>query len=369
MNRRAATTQGLLALAGLIAAYFTWQREPSLDNGQAYILDITKGELQSIRYEELEPVAKPEADDKNAKPKDAPAPAEPKVRDWVELTSTKEDAGRAVWMRLAGKEGSNVALPSGHPMVQTAVPERLVRGNESAEKMWDLFSPFSASRALGKLDAEKVKDLGLDQPKKRLKVTFKGVTKTFTLAPAPPGGTDPYVRDDEDGMVYIVARQILSDFQAARTNMTQRKLHGFIMADVDKVVITASGKKKEFQFRRFDGRPGGELLPASAPDKPDQTAGNWHERVFALFPAEVLGKGEKPAAGEPKVVVRIEYLYRNKLVGWLDLGRSGGEAGTAGAAPSPVQTFARSEFTAGWMTLSPDAQNLVSEGETTFGAP
>ena len=365
MNRRAATTQGLLALAGLIAAYLTWQREPSLDSGQTYVLDINKNDLQKIRYEELEPVPKadPPADPKTP----TPAAAPPKVLDWIELTRTQEDDGNAVWMRLAGKEGGNVPLPSGHPMVQQSVPERLVRGNDGAEKMWELFSPWKAARALGKLDATKLKDLSLNEPRKRLKITFKGVTKTFTLAPPPPGGTDPYVRDEEDGSVYIVARQILTDLQAARTNMTQRKLHAFIAPDMDKLVITANGKKKEFAFRRFDGRPGGELLAAATPGKPDQTASNWHERVFALFPADVLGKDEKPAAGDPKVVVKIEYFYRNKRIGWLDLGRTGGEP--AAAAAPRTEAFARSEFTAGWMTLSADAQNLVSEGETLFGGP
>jgi hypothetical protein len=364
VNRRAATTQGLLALAGLIAAYFTWQREPSLDSGQAYVLDITKNELQSIRYEELETPTV--ADPKETKP----APIAPlKVRDWVELTSTKEEDGPAVWMRLAGKEGGNVALPSGHPMVQTAVPERTVRGNDGAEKMWELFAPFKASRALGKLDATKLKTLDLDPPKKRLKVAFKGVTKTFSVAPAPPGGSDPYLRDDEDGTVYIIARQILSDLQAARSNMTQRKLHGFIVQDVDKIVITAKGKTKEFQFRRFDGRPGGEMFSAATPDKPDQTAGNWHERVFSLFPAEVLGKGEKPAAGEPQLVLHIDYFYRNKKIGWLDLARTGGTppAGAPEGSAPRSESFARSEFSAGWMTLSADAQGLVSEGEGLFG--
>jgi hypothetical protein len=365
VNRRAATIQGLLALSGLTAAYFTWQREPSLDSGQAYVLDINKNELQSIRYEELDLPAP--VDPKDPKPAQA---ATAKVRDWIELTSTKEDDGPAVWMRLAGKEGGNVALPSGHPMVQTEVPERTVRGNDGAEKMWELFAPFKATRALGKLDAEKLKALDLDAPKKRLKVTYKGVTKTYSLAPAPPGGSDPYVRDDEDGNVYVIARQILSDLQAARTNLTQRKLHGFIIQDIDKLVITAKGKTKEFKFRRFDGRPGGELLSATNPDKPDQTAGNWHERVFSLFPADVLGKGEKPSAGEPLVVLHIEYFYRNKKTGWLDLATTGGTptAGSTGAPPR-TEAFARSEFTAGWMTLSADAQALVSEGESLFGSP
>ncbi len=381
MTRRAATIQGLLALAGLFAAYLTWQREPSLEGGQAFVLDITKSELTMIRYEELDRVAKPQ-DTQQDKTKDKPEgdkankdvkpEAKPEVtatvRDWVEITSTKAAEGPAVWVRLSGKEAPNVALPSGHPVVQTAVPERLLRGGSSAEKMWELFAPLRASRALGVLDADTLKDLGLAEPKKRLKVTFKGVTKSFSLAPAPPGGTDPYVRDDEDGRVYLVPRQILTDFQAAKSNLVERRFHNFLLQDVDKIVISSAGKKKEFQFRNFEGRPGGELFPADAPDRADQTASNWHERVFALFPAEVLGKDEKPVGGPPKQAVRIDYLYRGKPVGWLELSRAGNAEGGESAAGTPrSEALARSEFTAGWVTLSPDAQNLLSEGESMFG--
>lgn len=363
MTRRAATIQGLLALAGLVAAYLTWQREPSLESGQAYVLDITKSELQTVRYEELDRVAPSKApDDKTATP-----PPEVKVRDWVELSSTTLDDGRAVWVRLAGRGGASVDLPSGHPVVQTAIPERTVRGNDGADKLWTLFAPLKASRALGVLDADKLKDLGLAEPKKRVTVTYKGITKTFDLAPPPPGGTEPYVRDVEDGQVYIVARQILTDFQAARSNLVERKLHAFALQDIDKLVITANGKKKEFQFRRFENRPGGDLLPAETPEKPDQTAGNWHDRVFALFPADVLGKDEKPASGEPTVVVRVEYFYRGKPLGHLDLARVGASsAGSEGSTPTG-EVLARSEYSAGWMTLAVDAQALVAEGESLFG--
>lgn len=372
MTRRAATIQGLLALAGLFAAYLTWQREPSLDTGEAYVLDINKNELTAVRYEELEQVAKPT---------DAPAAADASkdkqkaggaalnkdvvVRDWVELSSIKDPNGPVVWVRFAGKEGSNVALPSGHPVVQTAVPERQLRGNESALKMWEGFTPWKATRALGVLEGDKLKDLGLLEPKRRIKVTFKGVTRSYSLVPAPPGGTDPYVRDEEDGRVYIVARQLLTDFQAAKSNLVEKRLHGFAVQDIDRLVITAGDKKKEFQFRRFEGRPGGELLPTGS-DKADQTAGNWHDRVFALFPAEVFGKDEKPAGGAPKTSVRIDYFYRGKPLGWVELARPE-DAAAGGSGAAGQQAYARSEFTAGWVSLSADALNLVSEGQSLFG--
>lgn len=379
MTRRAATTQGFLALAGLVAAYLTWQREPSLESGQSYVLDINKSELSLVRFEELDRQPKPKDDagaEKKAeneapadKKNEAPAETDVTAREWVELFSAKGNEGPVVWVRLSGKEGANVALPSGHPVVQTAVPERVLRGNDSAKALWEGFAPWRASRSLGVLDAEKLKDLGLAEPKKRLKITFKGVTRTYSLAPAPPGGTDPYVRDEEDGRVYIVSRNVLSDFQSAKTNLVERRLHNFLLQDIDQLVVTANGKKKEYRFRRFEGRPGGELFPSDAPDKADQSVGNWHDRVFALFPAEVLGRDEKPVGGPPKESLRLEYFYRGKPLGHLVLARAGNstDGGESASGTPRSEALARSEFTAGWITLSADAQNLLSEGETMFG--
>ncbi len=344
MNARAVTVQGGLALAGLVAAYFTWQRQPELAAGEVFAFDVTRNDLETVRY----------GDDE--------------VKNWAELSRGKDSNGALTWVRLSGVDATAVAFPSGHPYVPTKVPERLVRGNESAERVFESFAPLRATRALGVLDAGLLKDLGLDVTKKFIEVTARGNKRRFAIVPAPPGGNDPYIRDAADGRVYIIARHLMSDLQAASINLVERRLHSFRMEDVDRIEIAAAGKKREFiATRNDDSLPGVRLAPREAPDKPDQTAKNWHDRVFNLFPSEVLGKDELPPPAAPVVAIRLAYSSRGRALGWMELAR----AGTATAAVSTVdppqqssEIFGRSDFSAGWTKLPADAAALISEGET-----
>ena len=54
MNSRAVAIQGGLAVAALAAAYHTWQRDPEQSSGDALVLDITKNDLEKVRYEDQE---------------------------------------------------------------------------------------------------------------------------------------------------------------------------------------------------------------------------------------------------------------------------------------------------------------------------
>src|SRR6185369_14940631 len=128
-------------------------------------------------------------------------------------------AGSFVYVTLSGYDSSDAGLPSGHPGVVLKMPDRLVRGNESAQRLFDRFTPLRASRGLGALDSGKLKELGLETPKKTIEVTARGVKRKYAIVPAPPGGSDPYLKDLQDNKVYIVDRSILSDLQSARTNL------------------------------------------------------------------------------------------------------------------------------------------------------
>jgi len=351
MTRQGVIVQGVLALLGLAFAYSTWQRDPDLDSGQSIVIDITKKDLEKIRYEDGEST-------------------------FVELNAGQDDTGEFVLVTLSGKKGHNGPMPAGHPVVQTDVPERQLRGNDAALRMWKLFAPLQATRSLGVVDEAKQKSLGLDKTKKKIHVTYRGIKRSFAIAPPPPGGTEAYLRALDDGRVYLVSNQIHTDFNAAQSNMVDRRFHSFLLQEFDELIVRDGGgnEKKRFQFKRFaDGRPGGQLIPNGS-DASDTTAANWHERIFALFPAEVLGKGEVPAGGEPIVSMRLEYFYRGKRLGWTDLARSRDENAASAPAPTggsetPPRTsgMARSELTTGWVRLAVEAQALISEGETLFG--
>jgi hypothetical protein len=341
VNARAVAIQGGLAFGALVLAYATWQRPSESSSTNAFVLDLTKNDLEKIRFDDQE------------------------GKTWSELTRGDERDGSFVFVNLSGYDSSDAGLPSGHPGVVLKMPDRLVRGNESAQRLFERFSPLRATRALGVLDSGKLKELGLDAPKKTLEVTARGVKHKYAIVPAPPGGTEPYLKDLQDSRVYIVDRSILTDMQSARTNLVERRMHGFPIEEIDRVVIEAGGARRELSAGRIEKNyPGIKLAPIDAPDKPDETLKNWHDRVFSLAPTEVLGKGEKPASGVPVTALRLTYSSRGRPLGWMELARPPTDAiSPAAGTPAPTEVYARTEFTAEWVRLAPDAQNLLTEGE------
>jgi hypothetical protein len=324
MNGRALAVQGGLALAGLVAAYFTWQRPTELHEGEVIVLDATKHALQSVRFDDDE------------------------TKTWAELTRAKDYVNVHVSARPEG------------PQKQQATPERWLRGSENAQRALGRFAPLAATRALGVLDAPKLKELGLDTSKKTVTVTTRAGQRRFTIAPAPPGGSDPYLRDQADGRVFVVARPILTDLQNAHTNLADRRLHGFDQVEADRVQVSLGPSKREYRASRGEGR-GIILAPAAKPGSPDDSARTWHERVWTLWPAEILGRDEIPREGPPLPRLRVDYFGHGKNLGWIELAESATPTEAASTTAAKKTIYARTEFTVGWVKLSGDVQPIIDD--------
>lgn len=338
MTGKGVALQGGLALLGLAAAYLTWRRQPELQAGEVFVLDITKNDLSKVRFDDDE------------------------AKTFTELQLDRDDNGSFVALRLSRREPP--AAKTTTPTAGKPTPERLLRGSDAAKTLYERFAPLRATRALGVLDAAKLKDLGLATAKKHITVSTRSGQHAFDIAPAPPGGSDPYLRDQADGRVFVVSRSILSDFQAAATSLVEHHLHGFRLEDADRVAVTVGSNKKEFRVARTAEGHGVEIAWAATPDKPDATARAWHERAFALWPSESLGKGETPAEGEPQTNLRLDYFARGRSLGWVVLAEAPFSAveSVSSAAPAPKKTFyVKSEFTLGWAKLSGDTDTLVAD--------
>ena len=339
MTFRQVAVQGGLALGALVLAYVTWQRSPELAPDEVFVVDIGKSDLVSARFDDQEKST------------------------WVELGRSSDESGPFVSVYLgpqeqpvSGKPPKAEAKPEAKPEAKKT-PERLVRGSDAAEKLFTSFAPLRASRSLGILSAEKLKALGLDAAKKRITLVLRKGNRTFAIAPAPAGGTEPYLRDEQSGQVYLVARSLLSDFQSAASLLVERHVHSFRLEDVDRIGVSHGATKREFSVSRSER--GVQLAPASAPDKPDSAFKTWHDRVFATWPVEVLGKDEVPAQGAPQVELRVEYSLRGHRLGYIEIGKVEDVATTS---PSTKTTlFARSERTLGWFKLAADT--LLADGQ------
>ncbi len=331
MNARGAAVQSGLAALGLVVAYATWQREPERAAGDVVVIDANKSDVKKIRFEG--------GDNK-----------------WVELTRRQESGEEPrVWLKVS-------------PDAARKAPERELPGNDGAQRLWDKFAPLHATRALGVLEAAKLKEVGLEKPAKKLSVEAKGGRYDFVIGSPPFGGvSDPYVQDQHDKRVYVLGGGVISDLDSAGTRLIDRALHSFKPGDWDSITVTAGGKTRTLTVTNPEVAAQTKLLAKSG--KPDDMAKNWHDRIWRFFVTDVLGKGENPAAGTHEISCKVSYSFRGKPRGFLEIGRvaatapaPASQSASSQPPPAPVTEFwARSEHTASWNKLPTSADEITKE--------
>ncbi len=342
MKPRGALLQGALALIGLGAVYVTWQKPEQPSSDEVVILDLPRGDLHRIRYQD--------------------------GTRWIELERRADPSGAAYWVRHAKVEAApenrdgGLALLSSSPQDKT--PPRELRANNAAEKVYERFEPFRASRALGSLDPAKLRELGLEGSVKILELEGRTGKHRFKISTTVLGAGSPYLQSELDGRVYLLGNPAVSDLESAPVRLVDRTLHAFKVADFDGFTVKAGNKQREFVARTVSPNAA-VVAPRSAPNKPDEFARNWHDKIWRLVVLEVLGKGEVPPTGEPSVVVRIDYFKKGSKVGWLELARPG----AAAAASANKELYARSEHTAGWVKLHAAVEEIIKEAAKIASEP
>jgi len=375
MKARGAAVQGTLALLGLAAAYATWQRPADkATGGEVVVLDLARNDLQRVRYEDgpklielerrddgtekglwLHLATREAAGDGGAVGADAGFPGATSDR--------RRDAGVVAERPDAGTRAADRASAAA-PAREAKQPDREVRANDTAEKLFDRFAPLRASRALGVLDDAKRRELGLESSKKRLEVFARGGRQaSYVVAVSALGAGAPYLQSDQDKRVYLLSGSIATDLDAASTRLVDRRLHLFKPSDYDSLLVKVDDKQRELLQLSGDGQPQ-KLASSKTPTKPDDFARNWHDRIWRLVVTEVLGKAEVPSSGEPSVAIRIDYRSRQKPVGWIELSHP--RTATSGPAP---EIYARTEHTAGWVKVHAIGEDLVKEGKKVVAEP
>jgi hypothetical protein len=353
MTGRALAVQSGVAVLGLVVVYATWQRAPEQAPGAVTVIDASKSDVTLIHFE----------DEASA----------------VDLTrgDTGDEAG--VWLHLVTKPKAETkpdpkdpkAAAKPEPKPTPPPPPRDLPGAENAKKLYEQFAPLVSLRAFGALDAGKLKELGLDNPKRKLEVTVKGAVRRYDIGqPSVQTAGEAFLRDTRDGRVYLMPRNILSELQNA-SHMVDRRLHTFDLTDFDRIKLTAGGKSKEFVQLGRESRATAGFAAAKTPDKRDQTAKNWHDSLWRIFPTELLGKGEQVPGGKPTVALRVDYADGKDSVGWVEIARAEGVA-PAGAVSEDAapkgELYIRSEHTAGWNKI-PSGGQLIPDAEKLIAAP
>jgi hypothetical protein len=244
-----------------------------------------------------------------------------------------------------------------------------VRGNADALKLADRFAPLVSPRAFGVLSGPKLKELGLDAPTRHLEVVVRGDTRKYDVGVALNAQNgEAFLRDARDGRIYLMPRQLLSELTNGK-RLVDPRLHTFDTREFDRVTLTMNGKRREYVHLGRENFQTDGYASVKTPDKRDQTAKNWLDELWRTFPSEVLGKGEDPKGGPPKIAFRVEYTEKGKPVGWIEIARAQTPAEESSSSPSSDSVdniYARSEHSVGWSRLH-SGDMLVSDAEKLVG--
>lgn len=345
MKTRSAAIQFVLALVALIAAYVTWQRpaKDAVKTESVVIADASRTSLERVRYEDGVRAVE----------------LEKKDRFLVTLSFLPGkrpvfDAGISVIELDAGVDGG----VDGGPM-QVAVkppepaPDRTVFANDRAETIWARLTPFEGSRALGQLSKEKLDEVGLTSSERKLELQISGLTRRFTISRPVSGLIGNYAQDEKSGDVWVISSSLFNDLDPNSQVLVDRRLHQFKQAEYDAFVVQSGGKDASFVQSGAEIPQTTKVARAATPDKPDELAKNWHDKIWnRLIVTEVLAAGENPKAGPVETQLTIQYTFKGKSKGFLELG-----------VDPQKGTWARSENTPGWVSIHQGSEEIILEGQ------
>lgn len=346
MKARSAALQGGLALAGLVAAYVTWQRPKDSGKPESVtIVDASKNSLERVRYEDGTRLVEVEKKGRLMVTL-AYLPGKRPVFDaGVPVLDGGTDGGTD-----GGIDGGMAAPPPTKPL--EPAPDRTVFANDRADTLWAKLTPFEGTRALGTLPKEKLDEVGLSGSERKLELQVAGQKRRFTISKPVSGLVGNYAQDEANGNVFLISSSLFNELDPNSQLLVDRRLHLFKPPEYDAFTVKIDGKTASFVSTGFDIPATAKVARAATPDKADELAKNWHEKIWnRLIVTEVLAAGEVPKAGEPIVRLRIDYTLKAQPKGWLELAQDP----TGG-------TWARSENTPGWVSVHQGTEEMILEG-------
>lgn len=182
----------------------------------------------------------------------------------------------------------------------------------AGEKLADALGPLKALRALGKVGDDRAAEFGLAEPEATVVVKVAGADHKLSIGSATPGGGDRYVKDADNGEVYVLKGEPIRNLESADSLLLERELHEWKEVDVQKARVEAGGKGRDLVRGGADAKR--FWADAASPDANDETLGNWMSKLDRLRPTEFALTG--PAGAVP--VLRVEYGGKKPL-GWAEL--------------------------------------------------
>lgn len=362
--QRSLWAHGLVLVVASGLAWTTWTREETPVHLTRERVQVWPGrieQLESVRFETS--------------------------KQTVEIVANKDDAGRWYVVRVdrevpgktppppqdapqdAGEagEGGEAAKPAAPPAPAPEREKKSFVGVTEADKLAESLAPLLALRAVGRIEGDRDKEFGFDEPLGTLHVRLGGKEQVLVFGGVTPGGADRYARVKETGEVFAVPGDLVRRLEHAETRLLERDLNDFGEQKPDRVAISAGDRSRELVS--VEGKLDG-WADAKTPGEQDETVSNWMGKLGRLRVVSYI-EDAKVLEGQQPVLV-VKYERGRKPVGTLELFKlpktSGDQPAESaeGEAPQSFRYVARTAHTRWPVEVGPVAGELERDLSSLF---
>lgn len=295
----------LVVASGL--AWTTWTKEEtpvSLTRDRVQVWPGKVDQLESLRFESekrtVEVLARKDA-----------------LGRWYEVRVDREVSAPHPPTMGAGGAAPAAPAPTRQKSTFVAVTE--------ADKLAESLAPLLALRAVGRVEGDREKEFGFDEPVGTLRVRVAGKDHALLIGGMTPGGADRYARVLESGEVFAVPGDLVRRFEQAENRLLERELNAFGEDSPDRVSLSVQGRSRDLVA--VEGKVGG-WADAANPTEQDETASNWMGKLGRLRVASYVEDAKALDGQQP--VVTVKYFRGGKEVGQTELFKLGSDGAATG---------------------------------------
>jgi hypothetical protein len=254
-----------LSLA-LVGAYQTWTHEGDPDLSDAtVILDADRDALERVTF-------------------DSPTVV-------LTLEPREDERGAFVWGVVTPK-------PAEEGAEAEPEPEQTFKVGPAGETLMDGMAPFVAKRVLEGVDASKLEELGFGENQATLTIQRAGKEpKAYEVGERVYGGRNRYVRDPDDGTVYIVATNVVQQLETGATTLPDRSLVGVDTTDIETITVRGGEAEVAYVQNNPDDRAA-RFWARQGSSEPNAAAAGWFDKVLNLRIATYIDDANRPAGLE-----------------------------------------------------------------------
>jgi hypothetical protein len=174
-----------------------------------------------------------------------------------------------------------------------------------SEEIFKSLATLRVERDLGRVDAKKREEYGLNKSDAKLTIRFRDrAERSFALGNTVVGGGGRYALDGSANRVYVLSSDLLRSLEPGSGELRLTELHDFEISRLAAVAVHAAGGERRMQ-RRTASSPPQVIWTEPGSERTDQAFSNFMEQLNQLW---ISRFAPEVSSDSLQIVIRIEYF-------------------------------------------------------------